>query len=59
MTDYRQILQSLPKRHDSLICVDNDGTVFDTMAAKERCFSRCIVRRFGFAGRDAELAANQ
>ena len=56
MSDYRQILQSLPKRHDTLLCVDNDGTVFDTMEAKERCFSRCIVGCFGFSGRDAELA---
>jgi len=57
MTDYRQILQSLPKRHDTLICLDNDGTVFDTMEAKQRCFVRCLIRTFGFEGRDAETAA--
>lgn len=57
MTDPRQILQSLPKRHDTLICVDHDGTVFDSMEPKQRCFSRCLIRAFGFGGRDAELAA--
>ncbi len=47
----------LPKRHDRLICIDSDGTVFDTMTAKHRCFRECLIRCFGFRGRDAECAA--
>lgn len=50
--------RSLPKRHDHLICVDSDGTVFDTMPAKQRCFCDCLIRCFGFRGRDAECAAS-
>lgn len=45
------------KHHDRLICLDSDGTVFDTMPAKHRCFCDCLIRCFGFRGRDAELAA--
>ena len=43
----------LPKRHDRLICIDSDGTVFDTMTAKHRCFLGCLIRCFGFDGDDA------
>ena len=50
-------LKSLPKRHDRLICIDSDGTVFDTMTAKHRCFRDCLIRCFGFRGHDAECAA--
>ena len=46
-----------PKRHDRLICIDSDGTVFDTMPPKHRCFCDCLIRCFGFRGRDAERAA--
>ena len=43
-----------PKRHDSLICVDSDGTVFDTMTAKHRFFCESLIRCFGFGGDTAE-----
>jgi phosphoglycolate phosphatase-like HAD superfamily hydrolase len=49
--------QHIPKRHDFLVCIDSDGTVFDTMAAKHRCFRGCLLRCFGFHGRDAERVA--
>ena len=43
----------VPNRHDRLICVDSDGTVFDTMSAKHRCFCECLIRCFGFVGDEA------
>ena len=46
MNDYRTKLNSLPKRHDFLICIDSDGTVFDTMPPKFRCFRDCLIRNF-------------
>lgn len=46
MNDYRTKLKSLPKRHDFLICTDSDGTVFDTMPPKFRCFRDCLIRNF-------------
>lgn len=46
MHDYRDILKSLPKHHDYLICIDSDGTVFDTMPPKHRCFRDCLIRHF-------------
>ena len=49
--------ETLPKRHDRLICVDSDGTVFDTMPVKHRYFRDCLIRCFRFRGRDAECAA--
>jgi len=57
MEDYRNKLKSLPKRHDRLVCIDSDGTVFDTMEAKHRCFRDSLIRILGLHGRDAELAA--
>jgi len=57
MHDYRNELNALPKRHDFLICVDSDGTVFDTMAAKHRCFRDSLIQCFGLRGREAEIAA--
>lgn len=50
--------ETLPKRHDRLICVDSDGTVFDTMPVKHRYFRDCLIRCFGFRGRDAENAVD-
>ena len=50
-------LKSLSKSHDLLICIDSDGTVFDTMTPKHRCFRDCLIRCFGFRGCDAECAA--
>ena len=47
----------LPKRHERLICVDSDGTVFDTMPVKHRYFRDCFIRCFGFCGPDADCAA--
>jgi phosphoglycolate phosphatase-like HAD superfamily hydrolase len=49
--------ECLPKRHDRLICIDSDGTVFDTMPVKHRFFRNCLIRCFGLHGRDAECAA--
>ena len=49
--------QSLPKRHDRLVCIDSDGTVFDTMPLKHQCFRDCLIRCFGFRGDAAERAA--
>ena len=57
MHDYRNELQMLRKRHDSLICIDSDGTVFNTMEVKHRYFLDCMLRCFGFRGHDAERAA--
>ena len=57
MHDYRHELKSLPKRHDFLICIDSDGTVFDTMETKHRCFRDSLIRCFGLQGKSAELAA--
>lgn len=57
MSDSNREPTTLPKRHDRLICIDSDGTVFDTMTAKHRCFRACLIRCFGFRGRDAECAA--
>lgn len=57
MHDYPHELKSLPKRHDFLICIDSDGTVFDTMETKHRCFRDCLIRHFGWQGHDADLAA--
>ena len=56
MHDYHDELKSLPKRHDFLICIDSDGTVFDTMPAKCRCFLDCLIRHFGCSGRVARQA---
>lgn len=56
MPDYHDELQSLPKRHDFLICTDSDGTVFDTMPPKCRCFRDCLIRyleRSGYAAGQA------
>ena len=57
MTRHDIEYKSYPKRHDWLICVDSDGTVFDTMTTKHRCFRDCLIRCFGFRGHDAERAA--
>ena len=46
MNDYRTKLNTLPKHHDFLICIDSDGTVFDTMPPKFRCFRDCLIRNF-------------
>ena len=46
MPDSRTELKTVPKRHDFLICIDSDGTVFDTMPAKHRCFRDCLNRYF-------------
>lgn len=51
MHDYHSDLTSLPKRHDFLICTDSDGTVFDTMPPKCRCFRDCLIRYFECSGR--------
>lgn len=50
MSDTRTELKTIPKRHDFLICVDSDGTVFDTMPAKHRCFRDSLVRYFERVG---------
>lgn len=57
MHDYHNELKSLPRRHDFLICIDSDGTVFDTMEVKHRCFRDSLIRCFGLSGHDAALAA--
>ena len=57
MRDYPSELKSIPKRHDFLICIDSDGTVFDTMPAKHRCFRDALIRCFSLKGVDAECAA--
>ena len=46
MQDTRTELKNIPKQHDFLICIDSDGTVFDTMPAKHRCFRDCLERYF-------------
>ena len=56
MHDYHAELASLPKRHDFLICTDSDGTVFDTMPPKCRCFRDCLIRYFDRHGRVSEQA---
>ena len=58
MSDSHCNSDSEPKRHDRLICIDSDGTVFDTMPLKHRCFRDCLIRCFGFRGRDAEQASD-
>lgn len=50
MHDYHSELISIPKRHDFLICTDSDGTVFDTMPPKCRCFRDCLIRYFERSG---------
>lgn len=57
MTDPACEFQPLPNLHDRLICIDSDGTVFDTMPVKHRYFCDCLIRCFGFRGHDAECAA--
>lgn len=40
----REAFAAFRPRHDSLVCVDSDGCVFDTMEAKQRrCFHPLIV----------------
>ena len=51
MNDYRNQLKDLPKYHDYLICTDSDGTVFDTMPPKHKCFRDCLIRYFERYGR--------
>lgn len=51
MNDFRNKLNHLPKRHDFLICTDSDGTVFDTMPPKHKCFRDCLIRYFERYGR--------
>ena len=50
MNDSRNKLKNLPKRHDFLICIDSDGTVFDTMPPKFQCFLDCMIRNFARYG---------
>ena len=57
MTRHDLEQKKYPKRHDSLICIDSDGTVFDTMTAKHRCFRDCLIRCFGFHGDEARRVA--
>ena len=59
MHDYRSILKSLPKRHEFLICTDSDGTVFDTMPLKHRCFRDCLIRYFERHGLSAGQATTE
>ena len=56
MNDFRNDLKNLPKRHEFLICTDSDGTVFDTMPPKHKCFRDCLIRyfeRYGLADEKA------
>ena len=39
-------LQSFPKRHDTLVGIDSDGCVFDTMTAKQREHFHPFIIRF-------------
>lgn len=39
-------LQSLPKRHDTLVGIDSDGCVFDTMTAKQKEHFHPFIIRF-------------
>lgn len=57
MNDYRNKLNNLPKHHDFLICTDSDGTVFDTMPPKHKCFRDCLIRNFARYGLADEKAA--
>lgn len=44
----REAFAAFRPRHDSLVCVDSDGCVFDTMEAKQRqCFHPLIVEQWG------------
>jgi len=56
MNDSRNDLKNIPKRHDFLICIDSDGTVFDTMPLKFRCFLDCLIRNFARFGLTDEKA---
>jgi phosphoglycolate phosphatase-like HAD superfamily hydrolase len=56
MPDHRDIFKTLPKRHEFLICADSDGTVFDTMPPKHRCFRDCLTRYFERSGSTAGQA---
>jgi len=41
-------LEGFTPRHNFLIAIDSDGTVFDTMTIKHRdCLAPCMIERFG------------
>ena len=47
-------LHGLPRAHDTLVCVDSDGTVFDTMLPKQRiCFQGAFLSVLGLQPAEA------
>ena len=47
-------LNDLPRTHDTLVCVDSDGTVFDTMLPKQRiCFQGAFLSVLGLQSAEA------
>ena len=47
-------LHDLPRTHDTLVCVDSDGTVFDTMLPKQRlCFQGAFLSVLGLQSAEA------
>ncbi|HNX35537.1 MAG TPA: HAD family hydrolase [Kiritimatiellia bacterium] len=51
-------LKALPKKHDSLVGIDSDGCVFDTMSVKQKLhFHPLIIRFWGLEKCEKELRA--
>ncbi|HEV2953066.1 MAG TPA: HAD family hydrolase [Candidatus Dormibacteraeota bacterium] len=47
MSDALPILADFPQKHDFLVCIDSDGTAFDTMEIKHKeCFIPMIIEHW-------------
>jgi phosphoglycolate phosphatase-like HAD superfamily hydrolase len=54
----KEDLRSLAKRYDTLVAIDSDGCVFDTMAVKQKdCFHPEIIRLWGLEAAEPQLRA--
>jgi len=52
----KQDLIDLPKNHDTLVAIDSDGCVFDSMGIKQRdCFHPVIIRHWGLEAIEHQL----
>ena len=57
MSEYsRNDLVKLPRSHDTLVAIDSDGCVFDSMGIKQRdCFHPVIIRHWGLEKIEPQL----